>query len=203
MKQKLNSLTKNDLKGAVLSTRERGWPASAKKVCPGTHSLSAQQICHNPGQQTGKHTRCQGETDPYNGHYTWELPAGGMDSYIPMGRRPVLWPIGKQSSFSVSLEDIQQQQSVSPQEYVVPTTMPRQMHSCRRSPRVRHQTRTADKVSSLLTPSQDCKPIKTIGSSPCPELFTRLLKPEEQPCSGFQLTVEFTVGSREMSELMP
>ena len=30
-----------------------------------------------------------------------------------------------------------------------------------------------------------------------------LLKPEEQPCSGFQLTVEFAVESREMSELMP
>ena len=62
-------------------------------------------------------------------------------------------------------------------------------------------TQTTDddcnKSSSFLMSSQPCKHIRTVGPSPCPELYTRLLEPQEQSCSGSQPTVE----SLEMSEL--
>lgn len=54
-----------------------------------------------------------------------------------------------------------------------------------------------NKSSSFLMSSQPCKHIRTVGPSPCPELYTKLLEPQEQSCSGSQPTVE----SLEMSEL--
>ena len=80
----------------------------------------------------------------------------------------------------------------------VPFTVLRQKCSCRPHPRFRHQMMTADKMSSFLTPSLYCKPIRTIGSTPCPELYIRLQEPEEQSCSGSQPTVEYL----EMSTLV-
>ena len=106
-----------------------------------------------------------------------------------MGQQPMLRPAGLQAPLSISREDRQQEQ-VSPQGNIMPTTMLRQKHSRRRPPWFKHQPKIADKLPSFLMPSQYCKPIRTIGSTPCLELYTRLLEPEEQSCSGSQPTVE-------------